>query len=39
MVGHAGQGVAFCTNDELLERVAVKSIKEKSFEPLLSMAS
>jgi glucosyl-3-phosphoglycerate synthase len=39
MVGHAGKGVAFCTNDELLERVAVKSIKEKSFEPLLSMAS
>jgi len=38
MVGHAGKGVAFCTNDELLEKVAVKSIKEKSFESLLAMA-
>jgi HAD superfamily phosphoserine phosphatase-like hydrolase len=37
MVGHAGTGVAFCTEDELLEKVAIKSIKEKSFEPLLSM--
>lgn len=39
MVGHAGKGVAFCTEDELLEKVAVKSIKEKTFEPLLSVAS
>lgn len=39
MVGHAGNGVAFCTNDELLERVATKSIKEQSFESLLLMAS
>ena len=38
MVGHAGKGVAFCTNDELLERVATRSIKEKSFESLLTMA-
>jgi len=38
MVGHAGKGVAFCTNDELLEKVAVKSIKEKSFESLIEMA-
>ena len=38
MVGHAGKGVAFCTNDELLEKVAAKSIKEKSFESLLAMA-
>ena len=39
MVGHAGKGVAFCTDDELLEKVATKTIKEKSFEPLLSMVS
>jgi glucosyl-3-phosphoglycerate synthase len=38
MIGHAGKGVAFCTNDELLERVATISIKEKSFESLLAMA-
>ena len=37
MVGHAGKGVAFCTNDELLQRVATRSIKEKSFELLLTM--
>ena len=39
MVAHAGTGVAFCTDDELLERMAATSIKERSFEPLLSMAS
>lgn len=39
MVAHAGTGVAFCTDDELLERVASTSIKERSFVPLLSMAS
>jgi phosphoserine phosphatase len=39
MVGHAGKGVAFCTDDELLERIAAASIKEKSFESLLAMAS
>ena len=38
MVGHAGKGVAFCTNDELLEKVATQTIKDKSFLPLLSMA-
>jgi len=38
MVAHAGKGVAFCTEDELLEKVAVQSIKEKSFESLLAMA-
>ncbi|HJS53785.1 MAG TPA: glycosyltransferase [Chitinophagaceae bacterium] len=37
MVGHAGKGIAFCTNDELLEKVATKSIREKKFEPILSM--
>ena len=39
MVGHAGKGVAFRSNDELLERVATISIKEESFQSLLSMAS
>ena len=39
MIGHAGKGVAFCTNDELLEKMATRSIKEKSFESLLAMAS
>lgn len=38
MVGHAGKGVAFCTKDELLESIAQKSIRENSFEPLLSLA-
>ncbi len=38
MVGHAGKGIAFCTNDELLEKVAIKSIKEESFELVLSVA-
>ncbi len=38
MVGHAGTGVAFCTEDELLEKVATKSIKEKKFGPLLAIA-
>jgi phosphoserine phosphatase SerB len=38
MVGHAGTGIAFCTEDELLDKIAIKSIKEKSFEPLLTIA-
>jgi len=38
MVGHAGKGIAFCTNDELLEKVATETISDKSFMPLLSMA-
>ena len=37
MVGHAGKGVAFCTDDELLEKIATKSIREKSFELILSI--
>jgi len=37
MVAHAGTGVAFCTEDEVLEKVATKSIKEKNFESLLTM--
>lgn len=38
MVGHAGKGVAFCSNDELLKKVAAASIQEKSFETILTMA-
>ena len=38
MIAHAGKGVAFCTEDEILKKVAVRSIKEKSFESLLAMA-
>lgn len=38
MVGHAGTGIAFCTEDELLEKVAIRSIKEKSFGSLLTFA-
>ncbi|HEX6172125.1 MAG TPA: glycosyltransferase [Chitinophagaceae bacterium] len=37
MVGHAGKGVAFCSNDELLQKVAATSIQKKSFEPILTM--
>jgi phosphoserine phosphatase len=31
MVGHAGKGVAFCTNDELLEKMAVQIDQRKKF--------
>jgi glucosyl-3-phosphoglycerate synthase len=38
MVAHAGKGVAFCSEDELLKKVATESIKEKKFGSLLTMA-
>lgn len=38
MIASAGKGVAFCTTDELLEKIALKSIKERNFEPLLALA-
>ncbi len=38
MVGHAGKGIAFCSNDSLLEKIADLSIRKKSFESLLSLA-
>jgi HAD superfamily phosphoserine phosphatase-like hydrolase len=38
MIGNAGKGVAFCTTDELLAKMADKCIKERSFESLLEMA-
>jgi phosphoserine phosphatase len=38
IMAHAGKGVAFCTGDELLEKIAYISIKEKAFKPLLTIA-
>ena len=38
IVTHAGKGVAFCTNDELLEKIADSCIKKRDFEPLLALA-
>ena len=38
MVAYAGKGVAFCTTDELLEKIAYKNIRERNFEPLLALA-
>lgn len=38
ILAHAGKGVAFCTKDEILEKIAYLSIKEKSFKPLLNIA-
>ncbi|MEJ0105274.1 MAG: hypothetical protein WDO19_23145 [Bacteroidota bacterium] len=38
IVGHAGKGFAFVTNDEILKQVAYKSIKERNFELLLELA-
>ena len=38
ILAHAGKGVAFCTGDELLEKIAYFTIKEKAFKPLLHIA-
>lgn len=38
MVAHAGKGIAFCTADEMLEKIAIKIIREKRFEPILALA-
>jgi phosphoserine phosphatase SerB len=38
MITYAGKGVAFCTTDELLEKIADSSIKTRNFEPLLALA-
>ena len=35
---YAGRGVAFCTTDEMLEKIADNCIKERNFEPLLALA-
>jgi HAD superfamily phosphoserine phosphatase-like hydrolase len=38
IVGNAGKGVSFCTNDILLSTIAMKRIEEHSFQSLLSFA-
>ena len=38
MLTYAGKGVAFCTTDEMLEKIADNCIKERNFEPLLALA-
>ncbi len=38
MVAYAGTGVAFCTSDELLKKIADKHIRERNFGPLLELA-
>ncbi|HVZ57055.1 MAG TPA: HAD-IB family phosphatase [Chitinophagaceae bacterium] len=38
MVGHAGKGIAFCTADALLGKVATRTIREKSFASILELA-
>jgi len=38
MITYAGKGVAFCTTDELLEKIADSSIKTRNFHPLLEFA-
>lgn len=38
MITYAGKGVAFCTTDELLEKIADSNIKTRNFEPLLALA-
>ena len=38
MLTYAGKGVAFCTTDEMLEKIADSSIKTRNFEPLLALA-
>ena len=38
MIAHAGKGIAFCATDEMLEKIAFKSIKQRNFEPLLALA-
>jgi glucosyl-3-phosphoglycerate synthase len=37
MVGHAGKGIAFRTKDEVLETIALKNIREDSFQSLLTL--
>lgn len=37
MVANAGKGVSFCSSDEILQKLAVKNINEKSFAALLEM--
>ncbi len=36
MIGHAGKGFAFVSSDELLNKIAFRQLKEKSFSPILA---
>jgi len=38
MVAYAGKGVAFCTEDEILSKIADKNIRDRNFLPLLELA-
>jgi len=38
IIAHAGKGIAFCSEDELLQKIAYKHISERNFEPLLELA-
>lgn len=38
MIAYAGRGVSFCSTDEILEKIAFKSIRERNFEPLRDLA-
>ena len=38
MIAYAGRGVSFCSTDEILEKIAYKSIRERNFEPLRDLA-
>ena len=38
MIAYAGRGISFCSTDELLDKIAFKSIKERNFESLLALA-
>ncbi|RYY11553.1 MAG: glycosyl transferase family 2, partial [Chitinophagaceae bacterium] len=38
MITYAGKGVAFCTTDELLEKIADSNIRTRNFEPLFALA-
>lgn len=38
MIAYAGKGIAFCTDDEILGKIADKNISERNFEPLLDLA-
>lgn len=38
LLTYAGKGVAFCTTDELLEKIADENIRERNFESLVLLA-
>lgn len=38
IMAHAGKGIAFCSKDDLVTKIAYTSIREKTFEPLLKIA-